>query len=257
MINKLKLTALAIFTIFSIAYAQNATPDYSFSLGKTNYFMMLTKGSAKAKNDTVFYNLYRMGNTKRIAKEVKSVVNKTTNDTLKTVNFETAKNNIYFYIFGKNKPVIHHIYTQNTKGLLKLKTTVFEDKSAGMGVVEAPLWPQKTPTPPTAEHTGDPYGFDIPAEYPGGINKAREFIANNLLYPEEAQENDIEGTVKVKFIIEKDGSLTNIEIVNKLGYGCNEEVIRVLKRMPKWRPGTLKGKIVRTQFALPVSFRME
>ncbi|RZL29812.1 MAG: hypothetical protein EOP00_37280 [Pedobacter sp.] len=93
MINKLKLTALAIFTIFSIAYAQNATPDYSFSLGKTNYFMMLTKGSAKAKNDTVFYNLYRMGNTKRIAKEVKSVVNKTTNDTLKTVNFETAKNN--------------------------------------------------------------------------------------------------------------------------------------------------------------------
>ncbi len=91
-------------------------------------------------------------------------------------------------------------------------------------------------------------------EYPGGIAKLMEYLANNIKYPEKARKNKVQGKVFVNFIVEKDGSISNIKILRGLGDGCNEEVIRVLKNMPKWEPGKHNGKPVRVSFNIPVKF---
>lgn len=244
--RKIKLL-FALLALSSAAYAQGRTPDFAFELGKTSYFMDLSKGNAKAKNDTVFYNLYRFGKTQRIGKEIKHIVNRSTGDTVKSGTYEVIKNQIFFYQKEPNKATILRLYTQNDKGLLSVKTAV--------STFVAPLKPAPIEPLPPYDNTGHPEQVDIPAEFPGGINKARQFIANNVQYPDEAVEEGVNGTVRVKFTIEIDGSISNIQIVQKLGYGCDEEVIRVLKRMPRWTPAKLKGKYVRSYFTMPVSFR--
>ncbi|MFC4211856.1 energy transducer TonB [Pedobacter lithocola] len=245
--NQFKLITLLILGFSTIVSAQNSTPDFSFSLGKTNYFMLLTKGNAKSKNDTVFYNLYRMGKTQRIAKEIKHVVNRTSGDTVKSGSYETKDHQIFFYLKEKSKPTILRLYTQNEKGLLSLKT--------GISNFVAPQLPAPFGPVLAYDNSGHPEKVDVMAEFPGGINKVREFIAKNLRYPEEAQENEVEATARVKFVVEKDGSVTNIQLEKKLGYGFDEEVMRIFKRMPKWKPALLKGHPVRSQFAMPISFR--
>ncbi len=93
-------------------------------------------------------------------------------------------------------------------------------------------------------------------EFPGGQNAMYSFLSKNLVYPKKAIENDISGKVYVQFVVRKDGALDNIKISKGLGYGCDEEVIRVLKLMPKWKPGKSNGKPVATQFTLPVAFTL-
>lgn len=242
------MLTILLSSLFSTwSFSQGKTPDFWITLGKTNYFIDLSKGSPKAKNDTVFYNLYRYGSGKRIGKEIKHIVSRATGDTLKSGRFETKENQIFFYLKEKNKPLVLKLYTQNAKGLLSAQTSIVSNVDP----------PQEVPLPVDAPYdsSAHPEKVDIPAEFPGGINKAREFIANNIRYPEEAVENEVNGTVQVKFTIEIDGSLTNIVIIKKLGYGCDEEVIRVLKRMPKWMPAKLKGKYVRSYYTMPVSFK--
>lgn len=249
MINKFKLTAILAFGVATLSLAQGKTPDFWLTVGKTNYFIDLSKGNTKSKNDTVFYNLYRYGSAKRIGKELKHVVNRETGDTLKSGSFEVMDNRILFFVKEQAKASYVNIYTQNEKGLLSLTKGV---RAVNAVPRTAPIAPV-----PAYDHTGHPEKVDIPAEFPGGINKARQFIANNIKYPDEAVENGVNGTVQVKFTIELDGSISNITILRKLGYGCDEEVIRVLKRMPKWSPAQLNGKNVRSYFTMPVSFRTE
>ena len=87
--------------------------------------------------------------------------------------------------------------------------------------------------------------------------KMLEFISSNLKYPEAARKNGIEGMSVVKFIVEKDGSITEAETVRAIGGECDEEVIKVVYMMPKWIPGKQGGKTVRTQFMLPVKFKLD
>lgn len=87
--------------------------------------------------------------------------------------------------------------------------------------------------------------------------KLMEFIFNNIKYPAEAKEKGIEGTVYVKFIVEKDGTIADAEIARNVEGGCGEEVLRLVYTMPKWVPGKKDGKAVRTEFALPVKFKLD
>ena len=91
-------------------------------------------------------------------------------------------------------------------------------------------------------------------EFPGGLDSLRAFIQRNLRYPEEAKRNKIEGKVFISFIIEADGSVSNIKVLRDIGSGCGAEAVRVVKMMPKWKPGKQRGKAVRTQFNLPIQF---
>ncbi len=86
--------------------------------------------------------------------------------------------------------------------------------------------------------------------------KMFEFIYANLKYPISAQEKGVQGKVYIKFIVEKDGTITNAEIVRDIGEGCGEEGLRLVKMMPKWNPGKQRGKPVVVQFNLPISFAL-
>lgn len=93
-----------------------------------------------------------------------------------------------------------------------------------------------------------------PPKFPGGLPKFYKFLSDNLKYPEAARAKKIKGNVFTSFVIEKDGSLSNIKVLRGLGYGTNEEAERVLKMSPKWYPGTSDGKLVRTQYNIPIKF---
>lgn len=98
---------------------------------------------------------------------------------------------------------------------------------------------------------------EVTPEFPGGFQALSEFITANLNYPQEAKEAGIEGRVFVSFIVEKDGSLSSIQLLKGIGHGCDEEAIAVVKKMPKWKPATQKGKPVRMRFQLPFVFKLE
>lgn len=93
--------------------------------------------------------------------------------------------------------------------------------------------------------------------FPGGEFKMYEFLAMNIRYPQRAREDGYSGTVYVRFVVEPDGTITNIEVAKGVGGGCSEEAVRVVKMMPKWIPGEAFGKKVRVTYTLPVNFRLQ
>ena len=93
-------------------------------------------------------------------------------------------------------------------------------------------------------------------QFPGGMDSLYAFIQRNLRYPQKALNDKIEGTVYVTFSVEKDGSIGAIKILRDIGGGCGEEAVRIVKMMPKWIPGKQRGIPVRTQFNLPIKFKL-
>lgn len=83
-----------------------------------------------------------------------------------------------------------------------------------------------------------------------------EFLSSHIKYPEEAKELGIQGKVFVTFVVEKDGSITEVKVLRGIGGGCDEEAVRVVKSMPKWNPGKQRGTPVRVQFNIPVKFTL-
>lgn len=95
------------------------------------------------------------------------------------------------------------------------------------------------------------------ASFPGGIQKLNEYLAQSIKYPQQAKETGTRGRVMLTFVVERDGSITNIKILRDIGSGCGEEAKRVVEEMPKWQPAKQRGKAVRQQFVLPVSFNLQ
>ncbi|MAL14651.1 MAG: energy transducer TonB [Algoriphagus sp.] len=98
--------------------------------------------------------------------------------------------------------------------------------------------------------------LDVAPQPPGGVQGWTQYLINRLKYPEKAQSKEIEGTVIVSFIVEKDGSLSDIELMRGIGGGCDEEALRVVKGSGKWSPGEMNGSIVRTRMRLPIRFKL-
>ncbi|HHT03134.1 MAG TPA: TonB family protein [Bacteroidales bacterium] len=95
------------------------------------------------------------------------------------------------------------------------------------------------------------------ASFPGGIQKLNEYLATSIKYPQQAKETGTKGRVMLTFVVERDGSITDIKVLRDIGSGCGEEAKRVVKEMPKWQPAKQRGKAVRQQFVLPVSFNLQ
>ena len=103
------------------------------------------------------------------------------------------------------------------------------------------------PLPPEKDKIYDT--CDIMPEFPGGQNALLQFLAKNIKYPTEAQQQGKQGKVVVTFVIEKDGSITNAKVTQALYPSLDEESLRIVKSMPKWTPGKMKdGKVVRVQY---------
>ncbi|HEY1025352.1 MAG TPA: TonB family protein [Sphingobacteriaceae bacterium] len=93
-------------------------------------------------------------------------------------------------------------------------------------------------------------------KFPGGDKGFTQFLSNNIQYPQAAKVNNTTGRVIVTFVVAKDGSLEDIKILRGLGYGTDEETIRVLNLSPRWTPGKVKGKPVKVQYTIPVFYRL-
>jgi periplasmic protein TonB len=94
-------------------------------------------------------------------------------------------------------------------------------------------------------------------EFPGGEAALYKYLAENIKYPLMAKESGIQGRVFVTFVVERDGSVTDVRVLRGIGGGCDEEAIRVVEGMPKWTPGKQRGKSVRVQYNLPVKFTLQ
>jgi len=92
--------------------------------------------------------------------------------------------------------------------------------------------------------------------FPGGDEARNQFLADSINYPEKAIQKRIQGTVYVSFIIDGEGSVTDVKILRGIGGGCDEEALRVVRMMPKWIPGKQDGKAVRVLFNMPIYFKL-
>ena len=93
-------------------------------------------------------------------------------------------------------------------------------------------------------------------EFPGGTEAMLKFFQDNMAYPESCKEAGIQGRVIATFVVEKDGSVTDIEIAKSVHPDLDAEAIRVIKAMPAWKPGKQRGELVRVKFAVPVNFKL-
>ena len=98
------------------------------------------------------------------------------------------------------------------------------------------------------------YTEEMP-EFPGGEGKLLQFIADNVRLPKCVEAAKVEGRSVVEFVVEKDGTLSDFKIVRSLHADCDSEAIRVLKTMPRWKPGKERGKPVRVKYTVPVEFK--
>jgi protein TonB len=95
----------------------------------------------------------------------------------------------------------------------------------------------------------------LPA-FPGGEKALFEFIQREMRYPREAVQNEVQGTVYVRFVVDTDGSLSQATVVRGIGFGCDEEALRIVRKMPAWIPGILNGQAVPVYSSLAVDFRL-
>lgn len=99
---------------------------------------------------------------------------------------------------------------------------------------------------------------EVSPSFKGGQTAIETFINNNIEYPQDAIDNNVEGTVRVQFGVDANGKISNVKTIgDKLGYGLEEEAIKVITSMPNWTPGMVSGKNVKTWMVLPVTYRIE
>lgn len=112
------------------------------------------------------------------------------------------------------------------------------------------------PEPPKVEENKV---FDMVEEmpsFPGGPAALMQFLQSNTHYPAVAQENGVQGRVTVSFVVEKDGSITDVQVARSADPSLDKEAVRVVKSMPRWTPGRQNGSTVRVKFNVPVTFRL-
>jgi len=93
-------------------------------------------------------------------------------------------------------------------------------------------------------------------EFPGGMEALMKYLSTNIKYPKDAVKQKIEGRVMVTFIVDTDGSISDVKTVKTVYPSIDKESVRVVKKMPKWKPGKKDGRPVRVQYALPIVFRL-
>jgi TonB family protein len=118
------------------------------------------------------------------------------------------------------------------------------------------LYPEPDTSPP--DKSGEVFVVvEDPPRFYGGDEARIKYLSENVRYPEEAREKGIQGTVFVTFVVETDGSVSDVRLLRGIGGGCDEEAIRIIENMPKWIPGKQRGQAVRVQFNMPIRFTLK
>ncbi|MBQ7062085.1 MAG: energy transducer TonB [Bacteroidales bacterium] len=134
-------------------------------------------------------------------------------------------------------------------------TTTLSEAKQDVAVSENDKVISTTVTHDEVEEDEEIYSFvEVQPSFPGGDNALYSYLRNNIKKPQAARDNGITGTVYVSFVVERDGSLSNVSVMRDIGGGCGGEAVRVVKSMPRWNPGKNRGKAVRTRYNLPIQF---
>ena len=124
---------------------------------------------------------------------------------------------------------------------------------------EPPENPEQEEQPEVVDMYDEPVDFrvveDLP-QFPGGAAEFMKWLTKNLRYPASAKSQQVKGRVVAQFIVNKDGSVTDLEVTEHLNHACDNEVLRVLRMMPKWEPGLMDAKPCRTKVCIPVVFNL-
>ncbi|MDY6241316.1 MAG: energy transducer TonB [Prevotella sp.] len=114
--------------------------------------------------------------------------------------------------------------------------------------------PENNPTEDKQERVFDV--VEVMPQYPGGIPQMMKFIISNIKYPKDAIKKGMQGAVVVQFVVEPDGSVSNVHVVRSVFPSLDTEAVRMVKAMPKWSPGMQNGKPVRVRFNVPIRFSL-
>lgn len=113
------------------------------------------------------------------------------------------------------------------------------------------------PPPAVEEETYDIAAVQEQPEFPGGMGKMYEYLQKNTKYPDMEFDAGIQGKVYVEFVVEKDGSVTDVKLRRGVSPGLDKEALRAVRSMPKWTPGKMNGKSVKVRFTIPVDFKLK
>jgi protein TonB len=121
--------------------------------------------------------------------------------------------------------------------------------------------PPPPPTPPDVDRTGKADSSKLlptnqNPEFPGGLNEFYKFLSNGIKYPLNARKNKIHGRVDISFIVETDGSLTDIKVSRSVSPDLDDEALRLIKSSPKWKPGVKNGKLIPVKYSVPINFSL-
>src|SRR5690606_27368316 len=101
------------------------------------------------------------------------------------------------------------------------------------------------------------HAVEVQPEPPGGLDAFRRWVGQNYVYPQGAIDAGVKGTIQVSFVVEIDGSLTDVKVVRDLSYGTGQAAINVLKKAKKWSPGIQNGRPVRVAYTLPITLNLQ
>lgn len=163
--------------------------------------------------------------------------------------------NIAMDTSGANKMMANDSLTAPKKDTMPMKITQTGKRHAKFMIT---LPKMQSNMAMTADNEGAYSNVDVWPSYPGGQSALEDFFNNNIEYPQQATDNSTEGVVNINFVIDENGKVGSPKIVGgKPGDGLEDEALRVVNKMPKWTPGKIKGKNVKTRFTLPVRFQLQ
>ncbi len=131
-----------------------------------------------------------------------------------------------------------------------------------LDIPAAPAGPEiviAKPTPPVVDPDIDKIAAiaEVNPAFPGGMDELNKYLSKNMQYPRAAANSGVQGRVIVQFVVERDGSIGSPKILKGIGFGCDEEALRVIKKMPHWKPGSNNGQNVRVYYTLPINFHLD
>lgn len=276
-----------LYSLLNIGYSQNLSFEELISLQKENQIgieTFLIKNAwlkdSKTKNKWIYKNLIKSDTIEAILTLQnkncnKNIINYITSDSIvfnkvkiELLKFKHKKNRIDFsgsyiedFLF-KNLMIRFYEMGQNTQ-IPFYAVWVFSSKDAWyFRNLNNFCFPK---TNYNTENKNLPHSgikqfpvlhLDSEPEFPGGEKGRMKYLRDNVTYPISANALDIQGTVYVSFRVEIDGSISNIKILQGIGGGCDEEAIRIIKNMPRWKPAFYKGDELEVQLVMPLKFTL-
>ncbi len=199
----------------------------------------------------------------KLAEKKEAKVEKKEEPKIEKIEVEKVKSSVKFVppVIKKDSEVKPEEELKSQEELNKTNTAIgaFDvkgnDEAAGEVLKAKEVIAQ--PEPPKEEETKV---FDVVEQmpsFPGGPSALMQYLSSNIKYPVVAEENGVQGRVVCTFVVERDGSITDVRVIKSVDPSLDKEAVRVVKSMPKWIPGKQNGSAVRVKYTVPVTFRLQ